>query len=108
MTLIPEKSYKTGANNQDIGVTTPEQRLRELGIELAAAPSPLGSYVPCVQTGSLLFLSGMLPLQDGQLLHTGSPGEKVSLSNAQWDARQADIDADVPKMYIFDVKASQY
>lgn len=72
---------------------TPEERLRELGIELPAAPSPLGAYVACVQTGDLLFLSGMLPLHDGKLLRTGKAGESISLAEAQEDARQAAINA---------------
>jgi enamine deaminase RidA (YjgF/YER057c/UK114 family) len=40
--------------------TTAEERLRELGIRLPDAPTPFGAYVPAVQTGNLLFLSGML------------------------------------------------
>ncbi len=70
-----------------------EGRLRELGIELPAAPSPLGSYVPCVQSGSLLFLSGMLPLKEGRLFRTGKVGEALSLEEAREDARQTVINA---------------
>jgi enamine deaminase RidA (YjgF/YER057c/UK114 family) len=40
--------------------TTAEDRLRELRIHLPDAPTPFGAYVPAVQTGNLLFLSGML------------------------------------------------
>ncbi len=40
-----------------------EQRLKELGIKLPAPPEPFGSYVEAVQTGNLLFLSGMLPTE---------------------------------------------
>jgi enamine deaminase RidA (YjgF/YER057c/UK114 family) len=40
-----------------------EQRLRDLGIELPAPPEPFGAYVEAVQTGNLLFLSGMLPTE---------------------------------------------
>ena len=40
--------------------TTPKDRLGELGIHLPDAPTPFGAYVPAVQTGNLLFLSGML------------------------------------------------
>lgn len=68
-----------------------EDRLREIGIELAEAAAPLGSYVPCVQTGNLLFLSGVLPLRAGKLLRTGRVGESVSLSESQEDARQVVI-----------------
>src|SRR5208282_4663201 len=40
--------------------TTSEDRLAKLGIHLPVAPTPFGAYVPAVQTGNLLFLSGML------------------------------------------------
>ena len=40
-----------------------EQRLKELGIKLSAPPEPFGTYVEAVQTGNLLFLSGMLPTE---------------------------------------------
>src|SRR3979490_271814 len=40
--------------------TTAEHRLGKLGIHLPDAPTPFGGYVPAVQTGNLLFLSGML------------------------------------------------
>ncbi len=38
-----------------------EQRLKDLGIKLPAPPEPFGTYVEAVQTGNLLFLTGMLP-----------------------------------------------
>ena len=44
----------------------PSSRLRELGIGLPEPPSPLGAYVPASKAGSLLFLSGMLPLSHGK------------------------------------------
>jgi len=40
-----------------------EQRLKELGIKLPAPPEPFGTYVEAVQTGNLLFLTGMLPTE---------------------------------------------
>jgi enamine deaminase RidA (YjgF/YER057c/UK114 family) len=74
-------------------MVSPEARLKELGIELPGTPSPLGAYVPCVRSGNLLFLSGMLPLRDGKLTRTGRVGEGVSLNDAQEDARQVVINA---------------
>jgi len=44
-----------------VGRLGADARLRELGIELPHAPEPFGAYVPAVQTGNLLFLTGMLP-----------------------------------------------
>ncbi|MBM4135447.1 MAG: RidA family protein [Nitrospira sp.] len=72
---------------------SPEKRLEELGIYLSGSPKPLGSYVPCVKTGNLLFLSGILPLRDGKLRRTGRVGESVPLEEAQEDARQIVMNA---------------
>jgi enamine deaminase RidA (YjgF/YER057c/UK114 family) len=72
---------------------SPEDKLKELGIKLPEAPKPLGSYVPSVQTGNLLYLSGILPLINGKLLRTGRVGESVSLDEAREDAKTATINA---------------
>jgi len=72
---------------------TPEEKLEELGIELPGIPKPLGSYVPFVKTGNLIYLSGMLPLKDGKLLKTGRLGESISLEDAVLCARTAAINA---------------
>ena len=72
---------------------TPEDKLKELGIELPEAPKPLGAYVPCVQTGNIVFLSGILPLREGKLLRTGRVGESLSVDEAREDARTAAINA---------------
>ncbi|MGH9416524.1 MAG: RidA family protein [Terriglobales bacterium] len=57
-----------------------EQRLRELGIELPAAPTPLGTYVEAVQTGNLLFLSGMLPVVNHKAKYVGRVGRELDLA----------------------------
>lgn len=72
---------------------TPEERLKQLGIELPEAPKPLGSYVPLVRTGNLVFLSGILPLVEGKLSREGRVGEKVTVDEAREDARTAAINA---------------
>ena len=51
----------TGESSRPAGA---EQRLKELGIKLPAPPEPFGTYVEAVQTGNLLFLTGMLPTED--------------------------------------------
>lgn len=70
-----------------------DERLKEIGITLPEAPKPLGAYLPCVQTGSLVFLSGNLPLKDGKLLYAGKLGDTVSLEEAQTACRQTVINA---------------
>lgn len=72
---------------------SPEEKLKELGIELPESPKPLGSYVPCVRTANLIFLSGILPLRNGKLTKTGKVGESVSLEMAMEDSRTAAINA---------------
>ena len=67
----------------------PEDRLRRLGLSLPPAPKPVGAYVPCVRTGSLVFVSGQLPMRDGRLIAAGHVGREVSLETAQDCARQA-------------------
>lgn len=53
-------------------------RLSELGIELPAVVAPLASYVPAVRTGSLVYTSGQLPMQSGELPQTGKVGAEVT------------------------------
>lgn len=74
-------------------MSSPEEKLKELGIELPPAPKPLGSYIPAVRTGSLVFISGMLPLKDGKLTHKGKVGREVTLEEAREAARTASINA---------------
>lgn len=70
-----------------------ENKLQALGIVLPILPVPVGSYVPCVQTGNMLFLSGILPLREGKLHRTGRVGESVSLLEAQEEAKQIVLNA---------------
>ena len=54
-----------------------DSRLQDLGIQLPAAPTPLGSYVETVQTGNLLFFSGMLPVVDHKPKYVGRLGKEL-------------------------------
>jgi enamine deaminase RidA (YjgF/YER057c/UK114 family) len=72
---------------------SPEDKLKELGIELPEAPTPLGSYVPVLRTGNLVFLSGILPLRQGTLSRLGKVGKDISLDEAKEEARIATINA---------------
>ena len=54
-----------------------EQRLQEFGIQLSAAPTPFGPYVETVQTGNLLFFSGMLPVVDHKPKYIGRLGKEL-------------------------------
>ena len=56
-------------------MSTPAERLSELGLELPAPPEPVAAYVRAVRTGSLLFTSGQLPVVDGELVAAGLVAE---------------------------------
>jgi enamine deaminase RidA (YjgF/YER057c/UK114 family) len=60
-----------------------ERRLRDLGIVLPSAPHPLGAYVEAVQSGNLLFLSGMLPVKGGKLQYVGRLGKELEQKEAE-------------------------
>ena len=60
-------------------LTTAEERLAELGIHLPEAPTPFGAYVPAVQTGNLLFLSGMLATSGHTATVTGVVGKDLDV-----------------------------
>ncbi len=68
-----------------------ENRLSELGLILPAPAAAIAAYVPFVQTGNLLIISGQLPLLDGKLVATGHLGQEVSLEDGQKAARQSAI-----------------
>jgi len=72
---------------------TPEDKLKALGIVLPEAPSPLGSYVPVIRTGNLVFLSGILPFVDGKLLRQGKVGKDITIDDARVDAKRAVMNA---------------
>jgi len=56
-----------------------EQRLKELGIKLPTPPEPFGTYVEAVQTGNLLFLSGMLPTEGHEAKFIGRVGAELDV-----------------------------
>jgi enamine deaminase RidA (YjgF/YER057c/UK114 family) len=56
-----------------------EQQLKELGIELPPAPQPFGTYAEAVQTGNLLFLSGMLPTEGRVAQFIGRVGAELDV-----------------------------
>lgn len=63
-----------------------ETRLAELGIELPAAAAPVASYVPLVEQGGFVHISGQLPFVDGKVV-TGRLGEDVDLEGGMDAAR---------------------
>jgi enamine deaminase RidA (YjgF/YER057c/UK114 family) len=56
-----------------------ERRLQDLGIQLPAAPTPFGTYVETLQTGNLLFFSGMLPVVEHKPKYVGRVGKELDV-----------------------------
>ena len=72
---------------------TPEQTVASRGLALPAPPVPKGAYVPVVVHAGHAYVSGMLPLRDGQLISRGLVGGDVTLAGAQEAARWAALNA---------------
>ena len=63
--------------------TGAEQRLHDHNIELPPIPTPLGAYVEVVQSGNLLFLSGMLPVAGGKPAYLGRLGTELTIEDGR-------------------------
>lgn len=68
-----------------------QQRLQDLGITLPPVAIPAAAYVPFVQTGSLVFLSGHIAKRDGQVW-VGQLGKTMGTEEGQQAARAIAID----------------
>ena len=68
---------------------TAEERLARLDIHLPEAPAPFGAYVPAVQTGNLVFLSGMLATSGHLPTVTGVVGKDLDVKAGREAARTA-------------------
>jgi len=69
-------------------MTDVNARLADLGLSLPQPPQPVAAYVPWTQAGELVFISGQIPLRDGELLATGLVPRDVDLDTARHAARQ--------------------
>jgi len=70
-----------------------EQRLKELGIKLPVPPEPFGSYAEAVQSGNLLFLSGMLPTEGRVAKFIGRVGAELDVQAGREAAKLAALNA---------------
>ena len=68
-------------------------RLTELGITIPEAPKPVAAYLPFVVAGDLVFVSGQLPMRNGEMTATGKVGRDLSIEQAGDAARTAVINA---------------
>jgi enamine deaminase RidA (YjgF/YER057c/UK114 family) len=71
----------------------PEENLRALGLTLPPTPAAVALYLPSHRSGNLIFTSGQLPLQEGQLSFKGKVGESATLEVAKGQAKIACLNA---------------
>lgn len=64
-------------------MSTPEERLAELGLTLPEVVPPLAAYIPAIRSGDYVYTSGQLPIADGELKRTGKVGAEVSAEDAK-------------------------
>jgi enamine deaminase RidA (YjgF/YER057c/UK114 family) len=64
-------------------VSSPEDRLTELGRTLPGVAAPVAAYVPAVRSGNHVYTSGQLPMVDGALAATGKVGAEVTAEQAK-------------------------
>ena len=70
-----------------------EEKLRSIGVRLSSPPQPIGSYVPVIQSGNLIFVSGQIPLVKGTLpeQYKGKIPTPVSITDAVQASKQCTI-----------------
>jgi len=73
--------------------TSADNRLKELGLDLPSPPEPFGTYVEAVQSGRLLFLSGMLPTEGHEARFIGRVGAELDVEAGRKAARLAALNA---------------
>jgi enamine deaminase RidA (YjgF/YER057c/UK114 family) len=74
-------------------MSTPEERIRELGLEIPDVVAPLASYVPAARSGSLVYTAGQLPIVKGELAATGKVGAEIDPERATELARVCGLNA---------------
>ncbi len=70
---------------------TPEQKLKELGIDLPSAPAAAAAYVPFMITGNLVMTAGQISVKDGALIAQGVVGREIDMETAQACSRRCAI-----------------
>lgn len=70
-----------------------EERLAELGLQVPEVAKPVAAYVPAVRSGNHVFTSGQLPMRSGELMATGKVGGAVTVQQAVECAQQCALNA---------------
>ncbi|MGH3716403.1 MAG: RidA family protein [Micromonosporaceae bacterium] len=74
-------------------MSDPRAKLKELGLRLPEVVAPVAAYLPAVQSGNHVYVSGQVPMVDGQLAASGKVGDGVSPEQAKDLARVCALNA---------------
>jgi enamine deaminase RidA (YjgF/YER057c/UK114 family) len=72
---------------------SPHARLAELGLQLPGVSPPGGAYLPAVRGGNLVYVSGQVPMTDGELVAPGKVGTDITPERANELSRQCALAA---------------
>src|SRR6476646_3162799 len=90
MNTGPKEKILNDDNSRSV---TAEKRLTQLGIKLPVPPEPFGIYAEAVQTGNLLFLTGMLPTAGREAKFIGRIGAELDAQTGRKAAYLAAVNA---------------
>jgi enamine deaminase RidA (YjgF/YER057c/UK114 family) len=74
-------------------MSSPEERLAELGLAVPEVPKPVAAYVPALRNGNHVYTSGQVPMRSGELMLTGKVGGDVTAEQAYECAQQCALNA---------------
>lgn len=74
-------------------MSTPEERLADLGLSVPDVVPPVAAYLPAVRSGAMVYTAGQIPMRDGSLVATGKVGAGVTQETAYECARQCALNA---------------
>ncbi|MDA9231035.1 RidA family protein [Rickettsiales bacterium] len=64
-----------------------EDRLKKLNIKIDKIPAPAANYLPYIKSGNQIFISGQLPMKNGEIAFKGKVGKNVTIEEAKEAAR---------------------
>ena len=74
-------------------MSTPEDRIQELGLTLPEVVPPVAAYLPAVRSGQYVYTAGQVPMRSGSMLHPGKVGAGVDEGQAVEAAQQCALNA---------------
>jgi enamine deaminase RidA (YjgF/YER057c/UK114 family) len=60
-----------------------EEKIKKLGFEIPEAPKPLAAYTPALQLGDMVYTSGQVPIEKGELKYAGKVGFDLTVEEGQ-------------------------